>query len=237
VDNLTIYNKVKAVPPEAQKKIGGGRLSGMTDINPMWRLKTLTEQFGICGFGWKYEIKKQWLEQGACDEVSAFVNIALKVKIDGEWSEEIPGTGGSSFVAKESKGLYTSDECFKMALTDAISVACKALGFGADVYWDKDRTKYSSGEDEGGYTPPKADKPQDKPQQEQTATGDIISKPQANRIYALSGGNADICKEVLKTFRYAKADEVQKKHYEAICKAVQEEAAKAEADKDGLPWK
>ena len=29
-----------------------------------------------------------------------------------------------------------------MALTDAISVACKALGFGANVYWDKDRTKY-----------------------------------------------------------------------------------------------
>ena len=30
-----------------------------------------------------------------------------------------------------------------MATTDAISVACKSLGMGADVYWDKDRTKYS----------------------------------------------------------------------------------------------
>lgn len=30
-----------------------------------------------------------------------------------------------------------------MALTDAISVACKTLGMGADVYWDKDSTKYS----------------------------------------------------------------------------------------------
>lgn len=30
-----------------------------------------------------------------------------------------------------------------MALTDAISVACKALGFGADVYWAKDATKYT----------------------------------------------------------------------------------------------
>jgi hypothetical protein len=29
-----------------------------------------------------------------------------------------------------------------MALTDAISVACKALGMGADVYFEKDRTKY-----------------------------------------------------------------------------------------------
>jgi hypothetical protein len=29
-----------------------------------------------------------------------------------------------------------------MALTDAISVACKALGMGADVYFEKDRTKW-----------------------------------------------------------------------------------------------
>lgn len=27
--------------------------------------------------------------------------------------------------------------------TDAISVACKQLGIGADVYWDSDRTKYN----------------------------------------------------------------------------------------------
>ena len=46
-------------------------------------------------------------------------------------------------MAAESKGLYTSDECFKMALTDAISVSCKALGFAADVYWNSDSTKYN----------------------------------------------------------------------------------------------
>ena len=63
--------------------------------------------------------------------------------MNGEWSEAIQGIGGSSFVTNEKNGLYTSDECFKMALTDAISVACKALGIGADVYWDKDSTKYN----------------------------------------------------------------------------------------------
>ena len=50
------------------------------------------------------------------------------------------------FVAKESNGPYVSDECYKMATTDAISVACKALGIGADVYWEADSTKYSKGE-------------------------------------------------------------------------------------------
>ena len=35
-----------------------------------------------------------------------------------------------------------SDECYKMALTDAISVAAKALGVAADVYYKNDRSKY-----------------------------------------------------------------------------------------------
>lgn len=148
MDNLHIYNQVRTVPKEALKPIEAGRLKGKSDINPMWRIKQLTEQFGPCGIGWKYVITKQWLENGGNEEISAFVNIDLFIKCDGAWSEAIPGTGGSSFVAKESKGLYTSDECFKMALTDAISVACKALGFGADVYWDKDATKYNKSNQE-----------------------------------------------------------------------------------------
>ena len=47
------------------------------------------------------------------------------------------------FKALERGGLYTSDECFKMATTDAISVACKQLGIGADIYWGADSTKYT----------------------------------------------------------------------------------------------
>jgi hypothetical protein len=93
-------------------------------------------------------------------------------------------------------------------------------------------TDNTHSDDIGGYHPPKA--PKAPPQQE---NGELISKPQANRIFALSGGNADICKEVLKTFGYTKSDEVQKKHYEAICKAVQEVSAKGDNDKDKLPWK
>lgn len=142
--NLDIYNVVRSAPPEALKKITAGRLQGMTDINPMWRIKILTELFGACGFGWKYEIKRQWLETGANGEISAFCNIDLYVKDKEQWSEAIPGTGGSSFVANERKGAYTSDECYKKALTDAISVACKALGIAADVYWDQDTTKYQT---------------------------------------------------------------------------------------------
>ena len=137
MNNLDIYNQAKSVPLEALSEIKAGRLKGKTNINPQWRIYKLTEMFGPCGFGWKYKITKQWIEEGGKGEKSAFVNIDLFVKMDGEWSEAIPGNGGSSFVAMESKGLYTSDEAFKMALTDAISVSCKMLGVGADVYWSE----------------------------------------------------------------------------------------------------
>ena len=142
MDNLYIYEKVRSVPENAQKTIGAGRLKGMTDINPMWRIKVLTEQFGICGIGWKTQIVRVWLDEGANGEIVTNVEILLFVKVDGEWSEGIPGIGGSRLVAKETGGLYTDDECYKKAYTDAISVACKALGVGADIYWNEN-TKYT----------------------------------------------------------------------------------------------
>lgn len=77
-------------------------------------------------------------------QMAVFVDVELSYRLGDEWSAPIPGTGGSLFISKEKGGLYTSDECYKMALTDALSVACKALGVGADVYWEKGATKYSA---------------------------------------------------------------------------------------------
>ncbi len=146
MDNMKLYELGRKVPDEAKKPITAGRLKNMTDINPMWRIKVLTEMFGACGVGWWYEITdKRIVADETTKQKAAFVDILLFYKDpdSGKDSHGIPGTGGSSFVAQESKGAYLSDECFKMALTDAISVAAKALGIGADVYFDKDRTKYT----------------------------------------------------------------------------------------------
>ena len=143
-DNMRIYDAVRAVPEEAKRAITAGRLKGKTDINPMWRIKALTEQFGPCGDGWGYTIDRLWIEEGANGEKCANAMISLWYRReDGTRSEPVVGIGGNMLVANEKNGLYTSDECYKMALTDAISVACKALGFGADVYWSADRTKYT----------------------------------------------------------------------------------------------
>ena len=53
--------------------------------------------------------------------------------------EPIVGVGGNHLVTKEKAGLRNNDECWKMAVTDALSVALKMLGVAADIYagrWD-----------------------------------------------------------------------------------------------------
>ena len=145
MENLELYDKVREVPKEAQKTIQGGRLKGFTDINPMWRIKTLTENFGPCGVGWYFDIKHEWIEvSDKTGEAIANVIIELYIKNGEEWSKPIVGVGGSRFISCEKNGIQVSDECFKMALTDAISVACKNLGFGANIYWKDGRTKYDA---------------------------------------------------------------------------------------------
>lgn len=153
-EKLALYNKVRKVPDEAKKPILAGRLKGMTDINPMWRIKTLTEQFGPCGIGWYYEVEEKWTESmfGTFDNetdkhleeqiANVMIHLYIKDPTTGEWSKPITGVGGSKMVSLEKNGFYVDDEAFKKAQTDALSVACKNLGIGADVYWDSDNDKY-----------------------------------------------------------------------------------------------
>ena len=146
--NLSIFNKVRKVPDNALKQINAGRLKGMSDVNPVWRILAMTDTFGVCGVGWKYEITKQWTETYG-NEIKGFCNINMFIKVDGEWSDAIPGTGGASFVAMERNGTYVSDEVYKMALTDALSVAMKSIGVAADIYFSKGAdlgTKYAINE-------------------------------------------------------------------------------------------
>lgn len=141
MDNLELYNKVRSVPREAQTPFDTGRFKG-TDINPMWRIKVLTEQFGACGNGWYFKPISKWSET-VSNEVCVFVDGELFVKYGDEWSEPIYGIGGSKLLTQTKKGMaYVNDEAYKMATTDAISVACKNLGIGADIYWENDNDKY-----------------------------------------------------------------------------------------------
>lgn len=156
MDNLNIFNQLATTPDEAKKQIAAGRLKGFTDINPMWRIKRLTEVFGPCGIGWWYDITDKRLEQAPNGEIKCFVSINLFYRWGEVISQPIPGFGGSSFLSHERNGDYVSDECEKMALTDAIGSACKTLGMSADVYYSKDRSKYTESPEQQNNRDPRA---------------------------------------------------------------------------------
>lgn len=150
LSNMRFYVQVKDTPETARKEISAGRLKGYTDINPMFRIQKLTEIFGPVGFGWWTQDEEFIFEECKTGETAVFCKLKLIV-IDPdtqEVSRPITGVGGNKFVANEKNGPYCNDEAMKMAYTDALSIACKSLGFSHDIYYAKDRTKYTSAEDE-----------------------------------------------------------------------------------------
>ena len=148
-DNLRFWAQGAHVPPEARRDFRReGGFSG-TDINTMWRTRTLTEMFGPVGLGWRFRTVRRWTETYDTGEMKAYAEIALYYRNPetGEWSEPIYGVGGNSAILERRSGRVANDECYKMAETDAFGRACMWLGIGSDVYWSQDRTKYCIDED------------------------------------------------------------------------------------------
>ena len=146
-DNLHIYKQVSSVPEDAQKPFESSWGKTLTEINGMWRIQKLTELFGPCGEGWFTEVTRQERVDFPNGEVCVFtdINLYLKDTKTGRWSKPIRGTGGNRLVLKNADGLFIDDEAYKKAYTDALGIACKALGFGADIYWGRNDSKYDSG--------------------------------------------------------------------------------------------
>jgi hypothetical protein len=154
-DHLKHWQAMARPPITALKTIKGGRLQGMTDVNPQWRYQAMTEQFGPCGIGWAYTIDKLWTEPGAEGEILAFAQVSVRTREtigpNGSFRESLPivGIGGNHLITKEKSGLRSNDECWKMAVTDALSVALKMLGVAADIYAGRwDGSKYVGGSEE-----------------------------------------------------------------------------------------
>ena len=220
-DNMTIYEGHRQPPKEALKTIGAGRLKGMSDINPMWRIKALTEEFGPCGFGWYYTVDQQWIETSGNESVG-FVNISLYIKVGDEWSKPIFGTGGSKFLTQERNGAYLSDEVYKMATTDAISVACKQLGIAADVYWNSDRTKYTGNTTETKEQPKKEFTGMNPPEEEVDKTmipeeGKTVTAEQIAKLKAEMERTGVSEKQVLSIAKVSKLEEIKQTTFTALC--------------------
>jgi hypothetical protein len=133
-ENLRIWEKLEHTDPKHTK--GFTRSGGFkgTAVKPMWSNLRMTEMFGPCGLGWGTE-QPVFETHTALDEMLVFCTVGLwyREKPDGERGL-VYGVGGDKYVIKQSAGLRTSDEAFKMAYTDALSNAMKFIGVAADVH-------------------------------------------------------------------------------------------------------
>jgi len=143
-DNMGIWTRCEQPPASVLKPIQAGRLKGKSDINPQWRYRVMTEMFGAAGVGWWYSVRERWTETVG-QEVLCFILVDLYVA---GHDHPVQGIGGNKIADMESRGLYANDEGWKMALTDALSVAMKTLGVGAAVYEGRwDGSKYADRQD------------------------------------------------------------------------------------------
>ena len=143
--NIQNWDRASIVPSQGLKTIDGGKLKGKTQISPQWRVKKMTEIYGMCGIGWKWQtVEKETQENPHSKEIMCFVTVHLFVK-DGEtWSEPIEGNGSSMTIQSNRNGKVSNDDGWKMATTDALGTAMKFLGIASSIYegnWDGSKYK------------------------------------------------------------------------------------------------
>lgn len=158
------YEAMRRPPATALRQIQAGDLKGKTDINPQWRYEIMDATFGACGIGWKYEIVKLWDVPCQDGTVLAFAQVNVYTKNGDAWSDPIPGIGGNTlndmvkgYSQGDPKRPKPNDEGYKMAVTDALSVALKMLGVGADIYmgkWDGAKYRDDTGKDDANHPAP-----------------------------------------------------------------------------------
>lgn len=142
------WTQVSKVPQSYLKTIGFGKLKGKSDISPQWRIKAMTEVYGLCGVGWVHNLVNQWTETASNGEVLAFVEVSVKIKVDGEWSLPFTGLGGNKIEELAKGNLKPNDEGYKMAYTDALGTALKCIGVASEIYEGNfDGSKYNKSED------------------------------------------------------------------------------------------
>lgn len=220
-NNLTLWEKYQEVPKEYLKEIKAGRLKGMTDINPQWRLKMLTQEYGVCGIGWYYEIVEKWIDDGANGERVANVVINLYIKNGNEWSRPIVGIGGSKFISNESKGAFTSDEAYKMATTDAISVVCKQLGFGSIIYEGRNEDKYAT---YTYYRTPTEIAAKKREILSGSESPELITEKQRKYLFVLAQGHEEALKTIINSLGYENTSTIRKVDFNTILNRLKEEA-------------
>ncbi len=133
MSNTRIWDKLgKTDPAQTKGFTRSGGFKG-TAIKPIWCALKMTELFGPCGIGWGMT-EPQFQVMPAVDEVMVYCTVGLWYSEEGVESKTVYGVGGDKVLVKQSSGLRSSDEAFKMAYTDALGNAMKFIGVAADIH-------------------------------------------------------------------------------------------------------
>ncbi len=144
-DKLALWNAVSKTDPSATKTSNqGGR--EQTSINGYWMIKQATEQFGMVGIGWGWDVMEERCDDGAMIpikqddgttrlEQSKTHTIKLKLWFmsDGKRGEIIQ-YGHTQAIYKSKWGVSDDGEAPKKSLMDAIKKALSMLGFCYDIF-------------------------------------------------------------------------------------------------------
>jgi len=138
--NTAIWDALSKTDPKHTKQFKrAGGFSG-TAMKPIWIVKRMTEQFGPCGQGWGIN-RPEFQVEHTPDESLVYCYVSIW---HGSRENEIWGVGGDKVrTTRKSGDVFTDDEAFKKAFTDAVNNALKYLGIGADIHMGQfDDSKY-----------------------------------------------------------------------------------------------
>ncbi|TDF41938.1 hypothetical protein EYS14_03580 [Alteromonadaceae bacterium M269] len=143
MDNLKLWNAVEKTDMEFTKALTPvGAKNQLTAINPEYIFRKATEQFGICGIGWGYEILSEEIVTGPqipgdheppVYQQAHNIHIKLWYVFNGD-KGELVHYGHTPVVYATEWGVKFNKEYKKMSLTDALKKCLTLLGFGADVH-------------------------------------------------------------------------------------------------------
>lgn len=224
------YNRLAIVPEDAMKPIEFGALKGKSDINPQFRIETMTKEFGLCGIGWRFDVVKT--ETFACPDgqVMIFMTVTVQVKDGDGWSEAVTGYGGDFIVKMEKGQLKPNDEAYKMAETDALGNALKYLGVAANVYRGMHDSKHGRRDEQARNEQASMKSTQSKAN---TSAPKATEKPaqakQPQSVAWTKVHNGKLC--VLVQGQYYELQTLNKAQLEFIIKDKKYEAVHAEANK------
>lgn len=141
-DNLSLWSAVETTDPNFTKPYkGAGGFQG-TATSATYLIKKATDQFGLVGIGWGWEILDESIMEGATTldksgERGTEKIHRIKLKVWYNWKGErgeIIHFGQTTFVGKNKYGWYTDEEAPKKSLTDALTKSLSMLGFAADIH-------------------------------------------------------------------------------------------------------